>query len=118
VVNTIEVDSLDFMPGLVDAALGGSIGHRYENGEFVALALHDADVPRSISPRQVRQALSRAGLRDAVEMAVAGGDQDLKDWWAFATEFERHHPRVLAMADALNVSDKQLDEIWTLGAAL
>ena len=35
VVNTIEVESLDFMPGLVDAESGGSIGDRYENGEFI-----------------------------------------------------------------------------------
>jgi hypothetical protein len=34
VVNTIEVESLDFMPGLVEAT-GGSIGDRYENGQFV-----------------------------------------------------------------------------------
>lgn len=35
VVNTIEVESLEFMPNLVDAALGGGIGDRYENGTFV-----------------------------------------------------------------------------------
>lgn len=35
VVNTIEVESLDFMPGLVDAEEGG-IGWKYENGVFTA----------------------------------------------------------------------------------
>jgi hypothetical protein len=34
VVNTIEVDSLDFMPGLV-AATEGTIGWDYINGQFV-----------------------------------------------------------------------------------
>jgi hypothetical protein len=34
VVNTIEVDSLDFMPNLVDGENGGGIGDIYENGEF------------------------------------------------------------------------------------
>ena len=34
VVNTIEVDSLDFMPGLVEAIEGG-IGWSYINGSFV-----------------------------------------------------------------------------------
>lgn len=34
-VNTIEVESLDFMPNLIDASLGGAIGDRYENGEFL-----------------------------------------------------------------------------------
>lgn len=37
VVNTIEVDSLDFMPGLVDAEAGGAIGDTYENGQFIRL---------------------------------------------------------------------------------
>jgi hypothetical protein len=35
VVNTIEVESLDFMQGLVDGENGGAIGDRYENGQFV-----------------------------------------------------------------------------------
>lgn len=34
VVNTIEVDSLDFMPGLVEATEGG-IGWSYIDGKFV-----------------------------------------------------------------------------------
>lgn len=34
VTNTIEVDSLDFMPNLVDGENGGSIGDIYENGVF------------------------------------------------------------------------------------
>jgi hypothetical protein len=35
VVNTIEVDSLDFMPNLVNGENGGGIGDCYENGEFI-----------------------------------------------------------------------------------
>ena len=37
VVNTIEVDSLDFMPNLVEATEGG-IGWSYADGVFTALA--------------------------------------------------------------------------------
>lgn len=35
VVNTIEVDSLDFMPGLVAAPEGTGIGWDYVNGQFI-----------------------------------------------------------------------------------
>ena len=81
-----------------------------------------ADVPPvvfpSLSPRQIRQALTRAGLRSAVEAAVAGGDQNLKDWWEFSNAFERNHPEVVAMAAALGVSNDSLDLLWELGAAL
>lgn len=71
-----------------------------------------------ISPRQIRQALTRAGLRAAVEAAVAAGDQDLKDWYEFSTAFERLNPQVVAMGEALSVSPASLDDLWTLGAQL
>ena len=35
VVNTIVVDSLDFMPGLIAAPEGTGIGWSYVNGQFV-----------------------------------------------------------------------------------
>jgi len=35
VINTIEVNSLDFMPGLIEAPEGTSIGWDYINGQFV-----------------------------------------------------------------------------------
>ncbi len=34
VANTIEVESLDFMPGLVDAELGGEIGDLFDGSVF------------------------------------------------------------------------------------
>lgn len=77
-----------------------------------------ARVPASVSPRQIRQALTRTGLRSQVEAAVAAGDQDLKDWWEFATDFQRANPHVLAMAAALGVTERQLDDLWTLAAGL
>lgn len=47
VTNTIIVDSLDFMPGLVEATSGG-IGWDYINGEFVdnrPVAVEPVSVP-------------------------------------------------------------------------
>lgn len=35
VVNTIEVESLDFMPNLIDASLGGTIGDLWDGRQFV-----------------------------------------------------------------------------------
>jgi hypothetical protein len=71
-----------------------------------------------VSPRQIRQALTRAGLRTAVEAAIAAGDQDGKDWWEFATQFERQHPTVVAMGHTLNQTDAQMDALWALAASL
>ena len=71
-----------------------------------------------ISPRQIRMALTQMNLRSAVEAAVAAGDQDTKDWYAFSAYFDRSHPQVTAMAQALNVTDAQLDALWELGSTL
>lgn len=77
----------------------------------------EPEIP-AVSPRQIRQALSLAGLRSAVESAVAAGDQDLKDWYEFSTAFERLNPQVVAMGEALSVSPASLDDLWALGAQL
>ena len=76
-----------------------------------------ADVPESISPRQLRQAMNRvpfgeSTLRNAVEAVVAAGDQDLKDWWEFSTVVERNNAQVTAMAAALVLDDAALDALW------
>lgn len=71
-----------------------------------------------LTPRQIRMALTRAGLRDPVEVAVSAGSQDLKDWWEWSQAFERLHPEVVSMGDALGQSTEQMDALWTLGAGL
>lgn len=80
--------------------------------------LRISKIPVSVSPRQIRQALTAASLRTPVETAVAAGDQDTKDWWEFATVFERQHSMVLAMAASLGVTERQLDDLWTLAGSL
>lgn len=76
-------------------------------------------VPQSISPRQFRQALTHFGFRSQVDGAVsASTDQDLKDWYQFASDFQRYHPEVLAMAAALGFTSDQLDQVWLYGIAL
>ena len=75
-------------------------------------------VQQSVTPRQIRLALNASGLRSAVENAVKSGDQDLKDWWEYALEIERHHPLIEAMGAALGKSSDDLDNLWRLAATL
>jgi hypothetical protein len=99
---------------------------RFVGGVIVrdaAAATALARVAMVVSRRQIRQAMSltpyQAGtLREAVEAAVAAGDQNLQDWWNDANEFERLHPVVVAMAQALGQSDEQVDTLFTLAASL
>jgi hypothetical protein len=78
----------------------------------------DGKIP-PVSPRQIRQALTRAGLRSAVEGAIAGSnDQDMKDWYEYATAFERNNAAVVNLAVVIGVTDEQLDDLWRLAAVL
>lgn len=71
-----------------------------------------------VTPRQIRMALARTGLRSSVEAAVAAGSQDIKDWYEFSTTFQRSQPLVIAMGQALGQTSEQLDALWKLAATL
>ncbi len=71
-----------------------------------------------VTPRQIRQALTALGLRDLVEQAISTSEQDVKDWWEFASSFEEDHPQVVAMAQALLVSDEQLHALFVKATSL
>jgi hypothetical protein len=55
IVNTIIVDSLDFMPGLVSAEDGGNIGDEYRDGQFIAKPIDTEDLINTI--RRTRNGL-------------------------------------------------------------
>lgn len=86
--------------------------------ERIMAAAAKSLIPAAVSPRQIRQALTRFNVRAQVEAAVAAGDQDLKDWWEFATAVERNHPMVIGMAAGLGISETDLDAIFLAAGAL
>lgn len=71
-----------------------------------------------ITPRQFRQALTRAQLRQMVETLIANSEQDVKDWYEFATGFESTHPVVLQMAQAMGKTEADVDALFALGERL
>lgn len=75
-------------------------------------------VPFDVSRRQFKQALTRIGLRAAVEAAVVASDQDTKDWYADSLRFERANPVMNAMAAALGKSSADTDGLFRLAATL
>ncbi len=75
-------------------------------------------VPLRVSPRRFRLALNSVGLREAVETAVAAADQNTRDAWEYALEFERNDPAIIGMATALGLSAAQIDDIFRQAATL
>jgi len=88
-----------------------------DDGTWALIELPPAPLP-VVSPRQIRQALTRINLRAQVEAAVTAGSQDLKDWWEYSTEFRRDNPLVEGMAQGLGVTSGQVDDLWRLAGTL
>jgi hypothetical protein len=85
---------------------------------ITARKLPQIDRVLSVTPRQFRQALNAAGLRANVEGIVASQSQDVKDWWEFASSFDRDHPLVVQFGAALGQTPEQLNDLFSAAGAL
>ena len=91
----------------------------YVRGDVVPeLPQSQSNVPAVVTPHQIRLALNDAGLREAVEQAVAASDQAIKDWWEYALDVERKHPLIDSMAQQLGITEQQLDALFVAAAGL
>lgn len=94
------------------------IGWRFIAGDFLP-PIHPSLLPvSSVTRRQFKQALTRIGLRAAVEAAIAAADQDTKDWYADSLNFERSNPVMNGMAVALGKTPEDIDNLFRLAATL
>jgi len=66
----------------------------------------------SVSPLQIRRALRQAGLFEAVSAFVSSADDDVQDAWEYATQIDRDNPLIVAAAQALSVTDAQVDDLF------
>lgn len=75
-------------------------------------------VPSIVSMRQARLALLQTGLLSTVSAAIAaGGDAD-KIEWEYAADVDRNSPLVQSMKAGLNLTDADLDNLFTLASSL
>lgn len=77
-------------------------------------------VPQSVTRFQARAALHLAGMLTAVEamMKAPSTGALAKLAWQDALEFRRTSPTVLAMAQALNLTEQQLDNLFIQAAGI
>lgn len=124
--NTIEVDSLDFMPGLVAAVAGEGIGWSYDGQTFTPPTPPPPSVPavpQSVSRAQGKAALIAAGLWPAVLAAAAAIEDATQRQLAEvalhdAGTWERSSPTLNALAFGLGMDDAQLDALFTSAAGV
>lgn len=75
-------------------------------------------VPQVLTMRQAKLVLLAAGLLDDVDAAVSAADRATQIEWEYATEVQRDWPALKVMADAMGMTDAQLDALFIQGAAL
>ena len=108
-------DGVDAPDGSIEVENAPNHGLDKWNGEkWIAYKY----TPAIVSMRQARLALLQAGLLSTVSGAIAaGGDAD-KIEWEYAADVDRNSPLVQNMKAGLNLSDADLDNLFTLAASL
>ena len=75
-------------------------------------------MPESVTALQVRLALIRAGLADAIAAYVAQQPDEVRAAWEYAIEVRRGHALLCAGAAALGMSDEQVDDLFRAAALM
>jgi len=80
-------------------------------------------VPVSVSMRQAKRALLAAGLLDLADQAIAGIADDTERRaaqidWTSATDVRRDWPLVASIAQALSLTDQQIDQLFVAASQL
>jgi hypothetical protein len=104
-------DDFDYEPG----------SYAYIDSQW-AEAANSVRVPQVVTMRQARLALRQAGLLTTVNEQIAAmtGDagDDARIEWDYSSEVLRHKGLVVAMAQALNLTEEQLDQLFITAATL
>lgn len=88
------------------------------NPPAIAAFVQLTPAPLSVSPRQIRLALTQLGLRAQVEAFVAAADQTTKDNWDYASEFVFDNPLVDTCMTALGKTDADKLALFQLAGTL
>ncbi|WP_336741318.1 hypothetical protein [Aureimonas altamirensis] len=82
----------------------------------------ESGVPTSVTIRQAKLQMSRAGILSAVDAAIAGMEgqagEEARIEWQYATELRRAHPLVEALGPTLGLSDEAIDALFVEAAKI
>jgi len=113
IINTIVVDSLDIIPDLVDAEIGGAIGWTWNDGNPTPPPAPPVPVPTEVTMVQAQQELLAAGLLDAVEEFIATLPRADQIDWRYRQMVRRDWPLVEVVRLALGWTSEQVDALFS-----
>ena len=122
VVNTVEVASLDVLPGLVAAQSNEGIGWSYDGQYFTAPTQAPAIVPQEVTMRQARLALLDAELLANVQTAINSLPEPAKTKaqieWDYSNALQRGNSFVSTLGGALGLDNEALDNLFIAASKL
>lgn len=98
-------------------------GDTYDGSTFSVGARDPVPVPASVTMRQGREVLIRAGLDEAVDAAIdaiedATARKIARNAWERSNEFERNNGLIAQLGPALGLTEAQIDALFITAAGL
>lgn len=92
----------------------------YINNQFIEPVIPDPVIviPTTVSMRQARLALLQVEILNEVNTTIAAGTEADKITWEYATEVNRSDALVTNMSIALNLTEQDLDNLFSLANTL
>lgn len=123
IANTVKVDSLDAMPNLIDAGIGGAIGDRIVDGVVVPKPAQPLPVPQSVAMWQAREILIEDDLLDDVYAyfeTIGDPVEKRKAISKFDTSntVQRNDPLVKYVIPLMGKSEAEIDDMFRRADAL
>lgn len=110
-IQTIDITDMQPMP---------AAGWNFVDGQLTPPPEEPTPVPQEVTRFQAFAALHLAGMLETVEAMMADPATDPLTVlaWKNALVFKRHSPIVLTMAQALGLSEQQLDSLFITAASI
>lgn len=107
-----EYDRLDWLSG----------GAKPTLAQIEEVAIEPVSELAPLTARQFRLGLHAKGLLASVQSTIDALDEPERTAaqieWEYATQIERDHPLVASLADQLDLTDEQIDDMWRAALAL
>lgn len=72
----------------------------------------------SVTPLQIRRALRQVGLLDEVQNFVENSSAEIREAWEYAIQIDRNNELIVGAANAIGVSEQEVDNLFRLAATL
>lgn len=120
--NTVEVETLDAIPGLVAAVTGEGIGWSYDGESFSPPPPTPVQIPQEITMRQARLVLLEHDLLANVQVAINSLPEPNKTKaqieWDYSNVLQRNNLFVTLLGTALGLTDVDIDNLFIEGSTM